>query len=196
MTSRKSVTLRGRHGVTALIAMLFLMLITTLTLAMFHVAAGNVQTSANFSDLTKAQEAAESGLRWTSYRFNLMARPREMAGTITPAIASAIWNKTDGFRDRLAANIALTRDLGNAPVGVTAGGDTVTITTAVPTDFQGATFPAVIRQLGPTDGTDARFLRVVSTGRYRKATRSVSMDFEIEKRAKFAIIGKVPIQLG
>ena len=121
MTSRKSVTLRGRHGVTALIAMLFLMLITTLTLAMFHVAAGNVQTSANFSDLTKAQEAAESGLRWTSYRFNLMARPREMAGTITPAIASAIWNKTDGFRDRLAANIALTRDLGNAPVGVTAG---------------------------------------------------------------------------
>src|SRR4051812_2193933 len=208
MTSRKVITLRpsrpglhpglprGRRGVTALIAMLFLMLITTLTLAMFHVAAGNVQTSANFSDLTKAQEAAESGLRWTSYRFSLMARPREMAGTITPSIASSIWNKPDGFRDRLAANIALTRDLANAPVGVVAGGDTVTITTPIPTDIQGATFTATVRQLGPGDGTDARFLRVVSTGRYRKATRSVSMDFEIEKRAKFAVIGKVPIQLG
>ena len=38
----------GRRGVTALLAMLFLILITTLTLAMFHVAEGNVQTSANY----------------------------------------------------------------------------------------------------------------------------------------------------
>src|SRR6476661_1845 len=70
----------GRRGVTALLAMLFLILITTLTLAMFHVAAGNVQTSANYSDLTRAQQAAESGLRWTAYRFASMSRPRDLAG--------------------------------------------------------------------------------------------------------------------
>src|SRR3954467_10571151 len=109
MTSSKQTTLRrrtrghtrGRRGVTALIAMLFLILITTLTLAMFHVAAGNVQTSANYSDLTRAQQAAESGLRWTNYRFASMIRPRDLAGTITPAIAANIWARPDGLRDRL-----------------------------------------------------------------------------------------------
>src|SRR5918993_1361744 len=101
MTSRNHLNLirtrpghvhgRARRGVTALIAMLFLLLITTLTLAMCHVAGSNVQTSANFSDLSRAQAAAESGLRWTSYRFATMPRPRELAGTITPAIAANIW---------------------------------------------------------------------------------------------------------
>lgn len=194
--SNRRRALPGRRGVTALIAMLFLLLITTLTLAMFHVAAGNVQTSANFSDLTNAQTAAESGLRWTSFCFATMARPRELAGTITPAIAADVWNRADGLRDRLAASIALVRDQGNNGIGVVAAGDTVQTTTPIPTDFQGATFSVVIRQLGPADGTDARYLRVTSTGKYRKAVRSVSMDFEIEKRARFAIVGKVPIQLG
>lgn len=194
-TSR-ATTPRGRRGVTALLAMLFLILITTLTLAMFHMAAGNVQTSANFSDLTRAQAAAESGLRWTSFRFAVMPRPRELAGTITPAVAADVWNRADGLRDRLRTSISQVRDQGNNAIGVVAAGDTVETTTQVPTDFQGATFSVVIRQLGPADGADARYVRVTSAGKYRKAVRSVSMDFEIEKRAKFAIVGKVPIQLG
>src|SRR5689334_1635715 len=76
----------SRRGVTALMAMLFLMLITTLSLAMFHIAANNVQTSANYADLARAQAAAESGLRWTAYRFSTMNRPADLAGTITPQI--------------------------------------------------------------------------------------------------------------
>ena len=198
MTSRrKNLTDRGRRGVTALLAMLFLILITTLTLAMFHVASGNVQTSANFSDLTRAQQAAESGLRWTAYRFVTMPRPRELAGTITPAVAANIWDRNpNGLRVNLETSMKQVRDQAGNPVGVKAMGDVVETTTPVPTDYQGATFMTQVRQLGPADGTDARFLRVTSTGYYRKAVRSVSMEFEIEKRAKFAIVGKVPIQLG
>ena len=113
------------RGVTAMLAMLFLILITTLTLAMFHVAASNVQTSDNFSDLTRAQQAAESGLRWTGYRFASIIRPRDMAGTITPAIAANIWARPDGLRDRLSASMKLVRDQSNKPIGVTAVGDTV-----------------------------------------------------------------------
>lgn len=196
-TNHKNLTARGRRGVTALLAMLFLILITTLTLAMFHVASGNVQTSSNFSDLTRAQQAAESGLRWTAFRFATMPRPRELAGTITPAIAANIWDRNpNGLRVNLETSMKAVRDQGNNAIGVIAAGDTVQTTTQVPTDYQGATFSVVVRQLGPADGTDARFIRVTSTGRYRKAFRSVSMDFEIEKRAKFAIVGKVPIQLG
>jgi Tfp pilus assembly protein PilX len=196
MTSRKTKTPLGRRGVTALIAMLFLMLITTLTLAMFHVAAGNVQTSSNYSDLTRAHAAAESGLRWTSYRFATMGRPRDLAGTITPAIAYDIWNRPDGLRERLATSMRLVRDQANVVIGIAAADDYVMTTTQVPTDYQGATFSVTVRQLGPADGSDARTLRVTSTGTYRKAARSVTMDFEIEKRAKFAVVGKVPLQFG
>src|SRR5256885_6492447 len=96
---------QSRRGVTALLAMLFLMLITVLSLAMFRVASNNVQTSSNYSDLGRAQAAAESGLRWTNYRFSTMGRPRDLAGTITPAIAASIWGRADGLRDRLAASL-------------------------------------------------------------------------------------------
>ena len=196
MTGRKTCTPHGRRGVTALIAMLFLLLITTLTLAMFHVAAGNVQTSSNFSDLTRAQAAAESGLRWTSFRFATMGRPRDLAGTITPVIAQQIWERPDGLRDRLANNMRLVRDQSGAVIGVDARDDFVRTTTPVPTDYQGATFSVFVRQLGPADGADAKIIRVISTGKYRKAERSITMDFLIEKRAKFAVVGKVPLQFG
>ena len=196
-SSRKNLVRRGRRGVTALIAMLFLILITTLTLAMFNVAAGNVQTSANFSDLSKAQAAAESGLRWTAYRFVSMPRPREMSGTITPAIAANIWSRSGGMRETLVNSLRLVRDQSGSVITVTTpSSDRVEVTSKVPTDIQGATFTVVVRQLGPSDGYDARFLRVTTTGNYRKAVRSVSMDFEIEKRAKFAVVGKVPLQFG
>ena len=190
-----------RRGVTALMAMLFLMLISVLSLAMFHIAGNNVQTSSNYADLARAQAAAESGLRWTAYRFATMSRPRDMAGTITPTIAFDIWNRADGLRDRFAANISQVRDQKGALIGVVSGTDSVTITTNVPTDVPGATFRVVVRQLSPADFTgtmkaDQRFVRVTSTGRYRNAVRSLSMDFEIEKRAKFAVVGKVPIQIG
>ena len=88
------------------------------------------------------------------------------------------------------------RDPTNAAVGVTVLPDNVLVTTPIPTDVQGATFTVTVRQLGPADGYDARYLRVIATGTYRKAVRSVSMDFEIEKQVKFAVVGKVPIQLG
>jgi Tfp pilus assembly protein PilX len=190
-----------RRGVTALMAMLFLMLISVLALTMFHVASNNVQTSVNYSDLARAHAAAESGLRWTAYRFVTMTRPRDMAGSITPAIAVNLWTRSDGMRDRLAANMAMVRDQKNAPIGVVSSSDTVMTTTPVPTDLPGATFSVSVRQLGPSDFTgtvaaDQRFVRVISTGRYRNAMRSVSMDFEIVKRAKFAVVGKVPIQIG
>src|SRR5215217_2789490 len=95
-TARRRTARTARRGVTALLAMLFLMLITVLSLAMFHVAGNNVQTSANYSDLSRAQAAAESGLRWSTYRFATMGRPRDLAGTITPAVAFSIWSRADG----------------------------------------------------------------------------------------------------
>ena len=185
-----------RRGVTALLAMLFLVIVTVLSLAMFHVAAANVQTSHNFSDLARAQAAAESGLRWTSFRFATMQRPRELAGTITPAVAYTLWNRVGGIRERFQQDLATVKSANGQPLQVQAAGDTVAVLSPVPTDHGGATFTLLVRQLTPQDGSDARFIRVTSTGRYRGAVRTISMDFEIEKRAKFAVVGKVPLQFG
>ncbi len=200
----KARAIRGRRrGVTALLAMLFLVLITVLSLAMFHVAAANVQTSHNFSDLSRAQAAAESGLRWTSYRFQTMARPRELAGSITPGVAYTLWNRTGGIRDTLRQDFVTVYGVGGQPVAVDMSiADRIRVLTPIPTDIGGATYTLTVRQLTPedfltpSDKADARFLRVTSTGRYRNSVRSVSMDFEIEKRAKFAVVGKVPLQFG
>src|SRR5207244_13155109 len=104
----------------------------TLSLAMFHIAANNVQTSANYADLARAQAAAESGLRWTAYRFATMSRPTDMAGNITPAIAYDLWNRSDGLRDRLAANLALVRDQTNAARNITLGCASGVTATSVP----------------------------------------------------------------
>jgi hypothetical protein len=46
------------------------------------------------------------------------------------------------------------------------------------------------------DPLDARYIRVSSTGSYRGSSRVVSMDFLLDKKIRFAMVGKVPIQLG
>ena len=46
------------------------------------------------------------------------------------------------------------------------------------------------------DPLDAHYLHVTSKGTYKTATRLESMDFFIDKKVDFAIVGKVPIQLG
>ena len=59
----------GRRGAVAVMAMMFLVLFTTLTLAMYGMSTANVQSASNLSDVVRAQGAAESGLRWIAMRF-------------------------------------------------------------------------------------------------------------------------------
>ena len=50
--------------------------------------------------------------------------------------------------------------------------------------------------LNVSDPLDQRYIRVTSTGTYGNSTRALWMDFKVDKKVKFAIVGKVPIQLG
>ena len=59
-------------------------------------------------------------------------------------------------------------------------------------DASGAKFAIAIEQ----DPADARILHVTSTGTCRGASRTASMEFRIDKKVKYAIVGKVPIQVG
>src|SRR5262245_12097418 len=80
-----------RRGAAALLAMLFLVLFTTLSLAMLNLAATNAQSASNLSDVARAHDAAESGLRWMEFRFAKMQRPKTTIGTITATVAQALW---------------------------------------------------------------------------------------------------------
>lgn len=191
-----------RRGAVAVIAMLYMLLLTTLALAMYSVANVNVQTSENFSDITRAHAAAESTLRWIDYRFQSINRPKSDKGVVTAAVADTLWAP---FRDAMKADLESIRGAGGAYLKVTysSGGDKLTAKGLCLDSTTGATADIEIRQLSPADGVrfdgtpiDQRSIRVTCTGRYFRAVRSVSMDFLMDKKAKFGVVGKVPIQLG
>jgi len=89
--TRKLRTQIKRRGATAVLAMLFLVIFVTLSLAMLSMATGNTQSASNLSDVARAQDAAESGLRWMEYRFQKMDRPKRTEGNITAAVGRLIW---------------------------------------------------------------------------------------------------------
>jgi hypothetical protein len=80
---------------------------------------------------------------------------------------------------------------------LTVNGKTIT-SNSVRVDDSSATFSLRIQQhpFNLSDPLDARYVRVTSSGTYRGSTRSLAMDFKIDKKVKFAVVGKVPIQLG
>jgi hypothetical protein len=66
------------------------------------------------------------------------------------------------------------------------------ITSWIGVDETGGRFQIDVTQ-EPKDKTN---LIVSSTGRYKNSQRTISMKFHIDKKLKFAVAGKVPIQLG
>ncbi|MCC6579204.1 MAG: hypothetical protein IT440_02095, partial [Phycisphaeraceae bacterium] len=179
-----------RRGSAATLAMIYLVLFSTLAVAMVSVSGNNMATADNLADVAVAQANAETGLRWMSYRFVQMARPRTTVGTISPQVASSLWPKIASAVQGDFAEMLLAAERSTSVVG------TAIQSAAIATDA--GSFQISIRQhpLDADDPLDARHLRVTSTGRFGAATRSVSQDFRIDKRSRFAVVGKVPIQLG
>jgi len=192
LSRRLRLSGRNRTGAAAMMAMLFLVMFTTLAVAMMSMATGNVQAASNMSDTARAQASSESGLRWMAYRFKKMQRPKTTIGNITPTVAAALW---PSIRTSIVNDFATLLTTSER----TTGGTGTTLTSAsIAYDNSGATFALRIQQhpLYVGDPLDARYVRVTSTGRYRSSVRSVSMSFKIDKKVKFAVIAKVPIQLG
>ncbi len=170
--------------------MIYLVLFTTLAVAMVAVSGNNLTAARNLSDVAVAQANAESGLRWMEYRFVHMTRPKTSLGTITAEVAADLWP---------AIANAVVSDLHslllNIERPVTSGTTSVT-SSAIATDAGSFTVTVARHPLWAGDPLDSRHLRVTSAGVYGSATRSASVDFLIDKRSKFAVVGKVPIQLG
>jgi Tfp pilus assembly protein PilX len=193
-----------RRGATALVAMLFLLLASTLTLGMYSMATLNVQGADNLSDNERARSAAESGLRWTTWRFSKLSNPKTAKGNIDRAAAIALW---PAIRTAIAAEVdQLPDDQDDMTWDAAKSTYTSSYIRILPAStsnskdprFLDNTYQIVVRQhpLNDADKLDERYLRVTSVGRYGNALKTVSLDFVIDKKIKYAMIGKVPIQLG
>jgi hypothetical protein len=181
-----------RRGSTAVMAMLFLMVLSTLAIAMFSSATMNVQSSGNLAHVERARALAESGLRWQAYRFVRMPRPKTLAGRIDATVAADLWpDLKDAIRtdyDGLVAPAERGADdygtwIESKPIAIDGGDDRFVITVEQPF-------------VDPADPLGEVKMRVTSTATAHGATRSVSMLFGITKKVRFAVVGKVPIQLG
>lgn len=177
-----------RRGAAALVAMVFLTLFGTLSVAMISLSTLNAQSAGNLADVERARAIAEAGLRWQTYRFRTMNRPRTLAGNIDATVAASLWPaiktaiRNDYATMQLAAERAAPQDLGHTLICPEIALDVA----------RRERFQITIAQ----DATDPRNLIVTSTGRFGRATRSVQMTFTIDKKVKFAIVGRVPIQIG
>jgi hypothetical protein len=185
-----------RRGAAALLAMIFLTLFTTLTLAMYTMATLNVRSASNLSDVEKARTLAESGLRWQAYRFIHMNRPKTTVGNLSKDLLDeTIWPQIK------SAIVADYQSLPSPGVGTITVSDNSVSMTGMSIDNDAGTFAIHIEKLSTYDTSPGssnyrHYLRVTSTGVCRGAVRTISMDFTVDKKVKFAVVGKTRIQLG
>lgn len=176
----------------AVMAMIFLSLLATLSVAMYSTATMNVQTAKNYSEQQRARSTAESGLRWTAWRFTRMVRPKTTIGNITPAVAETLWPSIRTAIVNDFANVTTASERALTYDGTTLKSNPIAV------DETSARFSVSMRlhPIDASDPLDERYVQVTSTGTYGSAKHSISMSFKIDKKVKFAIVGKVPIQIG
>lgn len=177
---------KHRRGAAAVIAMMYLILFSTLAVAMFEVSTLNTRAAGNFADNDRARGAAESGLRWMSWRFVRMSRPKTAVGDINSTVANTLW---PNIVSSIQTDLSSMQKSAERVTTVTTG---QLKTAPISTDVNGGTFQVTVKQ----NPADKRYLFVTSTGTYGATSKSLSMTFKIDKKVKFAIVGKVPIQLG
>jgi hypothetical protein len=189
----RTLAIRPRRGAAAVLAMLFLVLFTTLATAMYTMSSLNVQGVDALSDGDKARAASESGLRWAASRFVKMARPKTTVGSITASVSDTLW---PAIRTSIQNDVNTMLTSGER--AMTWDGTTLTSSTiAVDKNSSAGTFTLKITHwTDPSPGVNKGYVRVTSVGQYGAAVKTCTMDFTIDKKVKFAIVGKVPIQIG
>lgn len=181
--TKNTRAMRGRAGSAAVLAMVYLVLMSVLAMAMAAVASLNIRTASNHSDVERARASAETGLRWMGWRFCQLSLPQTDVGTMTDAVALTLWPtlKTTIKSDLAAMSPApaVVDDSAGLHVGPMTGPD-------------GATFKLDIWQ---TPGAE-RIVQIKATGLARDARRALSMEFFLQKTMKYGVISRIPIQLG
>ncbi len=216
------------RGAAAVLAMMFLVIFSSLAAAMAIVSQGNLTTADSSLKINRSLAAAETGMRFMIYRLNQVTQGDATAGTagikiregeIDAALADTLW--TDArtqLRDLLAADFQYQQ--GNPPyeVGTTLIVQDIPVGPGQPQfgatfephplaneDYDNAIYSRSpysdmdppVSNLAPLD---SRWIRITVTAGDgpvgSRIFRSVSIDFQIEKKIRFAVLSKSRIMIG
>ena len=214
-----------RRGVSSVLAMMFLVIFSSLTAAMAVVAQGNLRTADSAMHVSRAMSAAETGLVFAARRLESEAKRFVIEkGVVDTGYAIDLWNGT--FNEGADGQVEILPPVGYAtespPAGVAEAvrdahladahdliidaGDSLlpeidelgTLRVrpiALTTDENGeplADGPYFRLQYALNQGS----VRVISQGVDGDVTRTIQVDFNIDKRIEYAILSPNRIMIG
>lgn len=207
-----------QRGAIVILAMMFLVIFGSLAAAMSIVAQGNLQTADSHMKINRSLAGAETGMRYVVYRLNQIAKNvKTSSGVIDEDEAAQLWDEVraqmivamQSESHNLAEPYEVGSDLHVGPIAVGPGEPTFTAT-FLPHPIAGedydssyyqrppySTMSPEVSSLNPLDSTWIRIKISASDGpTLTKVTRSISMDFRITKKIKFAILSKSRVMIG
>lgn len=211
-----------RRGVSSVLSMMFLVIFGSLAAAMAVVAQGNLRTADSAIKVSRAMSAAETGLVFASRRLSSeTARFVVRRGVISPAYAEALWRGTLSTGELAEVEVLppVGYEVTSPPAGIAEaildahGADEGTVLLAPGDSVLPALDPVTGQitarpiRLG-VDGLGVHFrvsyvpvpdtsrIRIVSEGIDRDVTRTLQMEFEIDKQIEFALLSPNRIMIG
>lgn len=210
-----------QRGAAAILAMMFLVIFSALAAAMAIVSEGNLIVADSNLRVSRSLAAAETGVQYMTYRINLAANQiTTKKGYIDATTAQTLWanfrdelqDQFDGQSHNLAEPSLVDGVLTIGPVATGPNSPSFTATLE-PHPIAGEDYNSVYYQRPPyndvkyfspvisnTNKLDERWvrLRVQATDKSQSApiTRSIQMDFKIEKKIKYAVLSKSRVMIG
>ncbi len=208
-----------RRGVSSVLAMMFLVIFSSLAAVMAVVAQGNLRTAHSHLQVNRAMSAAETGLTFASQRLS-QATSRFVVekGTVDSDFGDALWNGTWGLDDGEVQILEATFEedepadsIASAVVNAHLADDHNIILTPEdellpaidefgkivvrPIGLNAAGTSATF-QLSYTPLEDGEYIRITSVGRDEDVTRTVQADFRLWKTLDAAVISPNRIMIG
>jgi hypothetical protein len=216
--TRAVISQSRRRGAASILAMMFLVIFSSLAAAMAIVAQGNLTTADSHLKINRSISAAETGMNFLIYRLNQITKTvMTTDGLISDDNAPDLWNDVrSDLIFSLASeyhNLAEPYQIGSTmhvgPISVGPGAPTFVATfTPHPIlneDYDGAfynkppysTMDVPVSAAAPLDSTWIRVTVTASDGPANRAiSRSLQMDFHMAKRIDFAILSKSRVMIG
>ncbi|MFT3788870.1 MAG: hypothetical protein QM770_22315 [Tepidisphaeraceae bacterium] len=181
---------QSRRGAAAVLAMLFMVVATTLVVGMYSMTRLNAQSTRNGADAERALAAAQSGLDWFAWRLTQIPRPATTSGTVTTSVADTLWPtlKTNIAADFTAMTLASERTTTSTTSSITSSSINTGDTSFVITVQRHPTYTG--------DPLDARYIRVTSTGTASGISRTMAASFKLTKSIPYAVVSRTRIQIG
>ena len=211
------------QGVAAVLAMMFLVIFSSLAAAMAIVSQGNLQTADAHVKISRSLAAAETGLQFLIYRMNQgIGAITTDQGVIDEMVVEEenLWRQArDALMNSLAGDqqyqdltFVVDDDTGGLSIpSIAVGpGEAVFSATFVPhplpdEDYDSAYYDRKpysnmnppVSNVNPLDGTLIRVTITAVDGPLgAQVTRSIAMDFQISKKIPFAMLSRSRVMLG